>query len=373
MPNMMKAAMYYGPGDIRIKEMPIPNYGPEGMLVRVKACGVCDIIDLPQWETWPMAARGIGQGVGHEWAGEVVEVGSKVTCVKPGDRVYGHRNSPCYHCEACLHSEYDRCVGVFERMGEVVTGAFAEYIAFHRVSPEKGLVIFPKDDGCNFRDLALVEPFELSVALARKVKEGETVVIFGQELVALGVTGLLNQQKPAKIITVEASEIRRKASKKAGADIVINPLKEDVVSIIMDATNGKGAHKIIISDERPIATMQAMNVVRHFGDIWLAKANAFMQLNPAVVNMHPVNFRQADAGYAEPPIKFDPSLFSMQTAWGTLGPYKERWWKGYTDLIRPGKLNAANMVTKVFPLEKIKEAYEAEMDTYSNIKVVVEP
>lgn len=209
MPSTMKAAIYHGPRDIRVKEVPIPNYGPEGMLVKVKACGVCDIIDLPNWERWPEGGRGIGQGVGHEWSGEVVEVGSKVTACKPGDRVYGHRGAPCYQCEACRHGEYDRCIHIFGGIaGEVQMGAFAEYISFHRVSPEKGLVIFPKDDGCNFRDLAMVEPLELSVALARKVKEGETAVIFGQELVALGVTVLLPQQKPAKIITVEASELR---------------------------------------------------------------------------------------------------------------------------------------------------------------------
>jgi threonine dehydrogenase-like Zn-dependent dehydrogenase len=98
-----------------------------------------------------------------------------------------------------------------------------------------------------------------------------------------------------------------------------------------------------------------------------------MQINPNVVSMHPINWRMSDAGYAEPAVKFDPQLFSMQTAWGTLGPYKERWWKGYTDLIRPGVLNAAKLVTQTFPLEKIKEAYEAEMDTYANIKVMIEP
>lgn len=373
MENTMKAAIYYGPGDIRIKDVPVPEYGPEGMLVRVKACGVCDVIDLPAWEKWPAGGRGIGRGIGHEWSGEVAEVGSQVTCVKPGDRVYGHRFSPCYHCEACLHGEYHRCVNVFEK-AEVSGGAFAEYVAFHRVSPEQGLVIFPKEDGCNFRDLALVEPFELSVALARKAKEGDVVVIFGQELIALGIVPFLHEErKVSRIITVEISEIRRKASEAAGADIVVNPLKEDIVSIVMEETRGKGAQTIIISDERPVATQQAMSCVRQYGEIWLTKPNGYMQINPNVVSMHPINWRQADAGYAEPAVKFDPALFSMQTAWGTLGPYKERWWKGYTDLIRPGKLNAANMVTKVFPLEKIKEAYEAEMDTYANIKVMVEP
>jgi threonine dehydrogenase-like Zn-dependent dehydrogenase len=138
-------------------------------------------------------------------------------------------------------------------------------------------------------------------------------------------------------------------SQAAGADIVVNPLKEDVISVVLEQTNGKGAQTIVISDERPIATQQAMSCIRHYGEIWLTKPGSYIQLNPNVVNMHPVNWRQADAGYAEPAAMFDPQLFSMQTAWGTLGPYKPRWWAGYEEVIQPGILNAEKVVTKVFP------------------------
>jgi len=369
---MMKVAMYYGPGDIKIEEAPIPTYPKEGGLVKVRACGVCDIIDLPNWQRWPDGGRGYGEGIGHEWSGEVVEVGSEVTCVKPGDRVYGHRNSPCYHCEACQHGEYHRCVSRFGDVSKRRYGAFGEYIPFHRFQPEHGLVVFPKDDGCDFKDLALVEPYELSVALARKAKEGDVVIVFGQELVALATVAFLKDRNVGKLITVEPSEIRRKASKVAGADIIVDPLKEDVVSIVMAETKGKGADIIIISDERPIATMQAMSCIRNFGDIWLTKPGGLVQLNPNVVNMNPINWRMADAGYSEPAVKIDPGLFSMQTAWGTLGAYKERWWKGYTDLLVTRRLGADKVVTKTFPLEKTAEAFDAEMDTYENVKVLVE-
>lgn len=284
----MKAAIYYGPGDVRVEERPIPKYTPEGMLVRVRVCGICDILDLPAWERWPEGGRGVGDGIGHEWSGEVVEVGSKVTAVKPGDRVYGHRNAPCYRCECCLRGEYNRCNNPFGGI-EVQQGACAEYISFHRVEPEYGLVVFPKDDGLNFRDLAMVEPLELSVALAHKAKPEDVVVIFGQELVALGIVPFLKNMGVARVITVEPSEIRRKASKAVGADIVVNPLKEDVISIVMEQTNGRGAQTIIISDERPIATQQAMSVVRQYGEIWLTKPSYYMVANPNVVNMTPIN------------------------------------------------------------------------------------
>jgi len=212
----------------------------------------------------------------------------------------------------------------------------------------------------------------LSVGIGKKVKPGEVAVIFGQELVALGIVPVLKERNVAKIITADISELRRKASKEIGADIVVNPLKEDIIEIVMEETKGMGAEFVVVMDERPIAIQQAMHVVRQFGKIWLTKPSAYMQLNPAVVNMHPINWRMADAGYAEPPIKFDPSLFSMQTAWGTLGLRIPRFLEAI-DLMKSGIITAQKYVTDIFPLEKTKEAFDRGMDFNGTIEVMVEP
>ena len=98
----MKAAIYYGPGDIRLQDIELPHANPEGVVVKVMACGVCDILDLPVWKNWPEGGQGIGLARGHEFSGEIVEVGSQVTDFKVGDRIFTEPvYRPCYRCEAC--------------------------------------------------------------------------------------------------------------------------------------------------------------------------------------------------------------------------------------------------------------------------------
>jgi D-arabinose 1-dehydrogenase-like Zn-dependent alcohol dehydrogenase len=77
--DKMKAAIYYGPGDIQLKDIEFPHASPEGVILKVRACGICDILDLPLWKNWPQGGRGIGLARGHEFSGEIIEVGSRVT------------------------------------------------------------------------------------------------------------------------------------------------------------------------------------------------------------------------------------------------------------------------------------------------------
>ena len=104
----MKGAVYHGPYDIRIEDRPNPAAGRDGVVLKVKACGICPIIDLNMWQN--MASPQIGRIIGHEVSGEVVEVGSNVTLVKEGDRIYTFDPYvPCYQCPQCLQGDYWRC------------------------------------------------------------------------------------------------------------------------------------------------------------------------------------------------------------------------------------------------------------------------
>ena len=92
----MKGAVYHGPYDLRIEERPKPVAGRDGVVLKVEACGICPIIDLNMWQN--MAAPQVGRIIGHEVSGQVVEVGSNVTLVKEGDRIYTFDPYvPCKH------------------------------------------------------------------------------------------------------------------------------------------------------------------------------------------------------------------------------------------------------------------------------------
>ena len=117
----MKAAVYYGPGDIRIVEKDRPDAGEEGMVLKVGACGICPLIDVPHYKMeFPLKdipagythepARTSGLVLGHEFSGEVVEVGSKVTTVEKGERIYGVIWKPCGECEPRVAEDYENCL-----------------------------------------------------------------------------------------------------------------------------------------------------------------------------------------------------------------------------------------------------------------------
>lgn len=174
----MKAALYYGPGDIRIEEIRTPKASTIGAVVKIKACGVCPILDLNDWVRYPAGGHTIGLARGHEWSGEIVEVGSAVENFKVGDRVGGMEPlfRPCFRCDFCQQGDYWRCSNVNQGMG--IHGAFAEYMALSFVSSD-ALMAFP--DTIGFRDLAMLEPLGVGAGLVKRAKIKDVVAVLGQE------------------------------------------------------------------------------------------------------------------------------------------------------------------------------------------------
>ena len=354
----MKAAIYYGPGDIRIEEIKRPKAGSNGVVIRVRACGVCPIIDLGAWKR--MSDRGVGLALGHEFCGDVVEVGSNVTAVKEGDRAYGLSFRPCHRCDWCRVGEYWRCNNWMQgMMGK--HGAFAEYY-WLPFATEDNVVKLP--DTLSYHELAFIEPISLSIGLARKAKAGDVVVVLGQHLIGLGTVACLKERGIAKVIVSDVSQKRLEAARELGADIVVDDINEDIVKAVMKETSGEGADVVIDTDDRPTSFFQAVNMVGRFGSVWLGNSFAL----------------QGTAAWTGPgglvsgpePFVFPTSMVSIQCAWGTLGPRAPRWLE-VCELIKSGKITAKKHVTHVFPLDKIKEAFETALNPHESIEVIVEP
>src|SRR5688572_534971 len=105
MVSTMRAAVYSGPGDIRIEDYPMPDPPSTGeLLVRVRACGVCGS-DVTDWYMTPRAPAVLG----HEPAGDIVAIGDGVTDFKVGDRIAIHHHVPCMICDLCQHGHYTLC------------------------------------------------------------------------------------------------------------------------------------------------------------------------------------------------------------------------------------------------------------------------
>ncbi len=365
----MKAAVYYGPGDMRIEERRRPDPGVDGAVVKIKACGVCGFIDVPSWET--PDTMGVGKVRGHEFSAEIVEVGSNVTDFKVGDMVFVEPVfTPCYRCEACLQKDYWRCANPMQ--SGMADGGFAEYMKLPFL-PKDGAFKVPRNTGLTYRDLALLEPLGLSVGVAQKAKPGDTVVVIGQHLVGLGITAYLKQKMGVKkVITGSVFKKHLKASEEVGADIVVDCGEKDIGKVVMKETKGKGADQVMITDWRPGALVEAINSVKRGGIIWGCSYGFPIRLGGQLGNVPRYQLGMDYHGPIEPAISFDPNFVYMRIAWGTLGLRIPRFLE-VIELMKTGVITAEKYVTDIFPLEKTKEAFDKASDFNESIEVMVEP
>ncbi len=368
----MKAAIYYAPGDIRYEEVPYPKCPPEGAIVKIGACGVCNVMDVDAWIKWSSGGQGVGLARGHEWSGEIAEVGSEVKDFKVGDKVFQNPVfRPCYKCNYCIEKDYWRCTDWRAGMAHrAIHGGFAEYIAIPFITNES-MAILP--DSLGWHDLAMIEPVYLGVGVAAKAKPGDVALVLGQDLMGLATTAKM-KERGVKVITADISKRLLDASAEVGADVVVNSIEEDVARVVMSERHGRGVDVSIVIDTRPMALMQGISSTRRAGNIWLAGYYySPFKLNPAIgpSGGDMTTWIGPGLGHTNPSIGFDPNLVHMQIAWGTLGPRVPRWHEAAA-LIQSGKISAKKHVTSVFPLEKTKEAFDLTAYSHDEIKVMVE-
>jgi L-iditol 2-dehydrogenase len=231
----LKAAVFYGPRNIRLEERAKPKLADDSISIRVKWSSLCGTDNHIYRGNFDVKTPLI---LGHDFSGTVDEVGSKVTRLSVGDKVVAEPIRYCGTCPTCLKGRYTICENR-AIMGIQIDGSLAKYV----VAPEKNVFAIP--NGVSFQEAATMEPAAValhSMDYAKPVA-GETVVILGQ-----GPIGLLHTQV-ARIsgLTVTAVDIldhRLELAKKLGADYAINPSKEDLVGKVRSFTN-RGADIII--------------------------------------------------------------------------------------------------------------------------------
>jgi (R,R)-butanediol dehydrogenase/meso-butanediol dehydrogenase/diacetyl reductase len=203
----MKKAVYHGAGDIRVEDVPMPEVTGEGLLVKVKYCGICGS-DVHEYNHGPSAGI-FAPGVwGHEFSGEVVEVGSGVDDYKPGDRV----------------------------VGRALAGAYAEYVA----GPAR--FFYKMDQRMSWEDGAVTEPTTVACYAVNKgsVKPGESALVVGAGPIGLLTVMALKAAGAAPIYVSEMAPKRKALAQDVGADEVFDPSRCDVVEEVKRRTGGRG-------------------------------------------------------------------------------------------------------------------------------------
>ncbi len=264
----MKAVVFHGDRQLELMDFPDPTPGQGEVILEIKASGMCGS-DLKFYRAVG-GASSLGLGdldgpiiAGHEPCGIVAEVGEGVdpALAKIGDRVMDHHYSGCGVCKHCRGGWSQLCLDGITVYGATGHGAHAKYMKV----PAHTLVKLPDD--LSFKTGAAISCGTGTAygALKRLDLAGdETIVIFGQGPVGLSGTQLAKEMG-ARVIALDVSEERRQLALDFGADEVIDPLSNDVVSAIKDLTQGEGAHKSLDCSSNSEARTQAVQCVRTWG------------------------------------------------------------------------------------------------------------
>ena len=214
----MKAAVFHGPGDIRVEDVADPSTSTDGVVIEVAACGVCGS-DVHAYRRGQLVRP--GQVLGHEFSGTVVEVGDEVTGVATGDRVVAMPFSPCQTCASCRSGRPALCETAFRRsVANGLPGGFADHVAVP--GARVGDTIHHLPDHVSDEAGALVEPLAVGLqAVAQADPQPDQVaVVLGLGSVGLAVVHGLRARGVEAIVATDISAPRLAAARAAGITVV---------------------------------------------------------------------------------------------------------------------------------------------------------
>lgn len=342
----MKAAVLRGVHDLRLEEVPDPKPAPDEVLIRVKAAGVCGT-DVHMWEgtnregTFPFIP-------GHEWSGEVVDIGKEVKMVCNGDRVVAEVPIPCRICDNCKDGMEPNMCPDFELYGFSWEnpGGMAEYT----LAREERLFKIP--DNVSYEEASLIEP--VSVAYHGVWGSGggaaphDRIVVFGAG--PIGLFAMLScKASGAPVILVEPQAFRRNMAQDLGADVVLDPTDGDLVEQVLDHTGGRGATMVLECSGSNGALAATLDVIGKQGRIVLIGQSAGRKI----------------------PIEIGKAIFERTTIIGSSGsPY---YFPKTLTFMSRRLVDLLPVVTHQFPLAEILDAFELGNSGADCAKILVLP
>ncbi|MFC0560901.1 2,3-butanediol dehydrogenase [Halalkalibacter alkalisediminis] len=349
----MKAVLWHGKKDIRVENVQEPVVKQGEVKIKVAFCGICgsDLheylagpIFVPVEEPHPVSNGKAPIIMGHEFSGEVVEIGEGVTHVKVGDRVCVEPILNCGECPSCLKGHYNIC----EKLGFV--GLSGGYGGFAEYSVLSSHMVHKIPDNMTLEQAALVEPTAVTVHAVRQsaLKIGDTVAVIGAGPIGLLVVQSAKAAGATKVIVVEVSPERQDFAKKVGADVVINPLEVDAIEEIRSHTNGLGVDvSFEVAGIQPTIEM-AIQATKPEGNV----VNISIWEKPAEININ--------------------NLILAERKMTSIIAYRNNY-KEVIQLIANGQIQALELVTKKIALDDVvTEGFEALTENKNQIKILVD-
>ncbi|MEM1943487.1 MAG: zinc-binding dehydrogenase [Candidatus Caldarchaeum sp.] len=325
----MKAALLFGPSDLRIGDVPVPKISDDEVLVKVKAISVCPsdvrtFRGVYKSRIFEYGLDSYGMS-GHEWAGEILEVGPRIKHLQPGDKIVPEIIIPCGLCKLCRRGLTNLCI----RKKPVLRG-YAEYAV------AKGFYSYKVPKNVSIQEAALTEPVAVSIRANMRTNclPGDLVLVVGA-----GPMGLLNLMVAKKfgfrVVVSEINSERRRIARELGADAVVNPAEEKLEDVIKSEGDGLGADGVIMATGAKAAIESAVKVVRPFGTVVLFASTYPKEdivLDPNTIHYGEINIT---GSFDHLPVDMERALVFMEKK----------------------EIDVMKIISKFFELENLEEAF----------------
>jgi (R,R)-butanediol dehydrogenase/meso-butanediol dehydrogenase/diacetyl reductase len=337
----VRVGVYRGIRTVTVEEAPEPVAGPSDIVLDVKACGICGS-DLHTFLEGALVRP--GQVLGHEFSGEVVEVGAAVSGISPGDRVTGIPIQPCGDCRRCAEGLGHLCEHMHETgIGFGIPGAFADRLRIPNATLGVNTHLLP--DELSHEDGASVEPLGIGVHCVRRsgARAGQTAFVFGLGTIGLHVAQVLLAEGVSPVIGADLSELRRRKAEELGvaalesADAAADVLGDRELDHVFECTGVPALVQASIDLVRPRGTV---TIVALYDERATIDPMVLLHKEATIV-----------AGAMVTPEDFADSL----------------------ELLRSGRAVGEPLITHREKLADLPAAFELQCDKDATIKVMVSP
>lgn len=319
-----------GPG-FELRDVPTPSIRDDEVLIAVRRTGVCGTdVHIYDWDAWAQGRCRPPFTVGHEFAGEVTQVGRLVTDVREGDRVTAEGHIVCGRCHLCRTGNAHVCPNT-RIIGVDRDGCFADYIAMPATN------VWHLDDAISYEIGGIHDPMgnAFHTALAGTELPGKTVLVTGCGPIGIFAVGICKAAGASCIVASDVNPTRLALARAMGAHHAVTPAEADAT--VRQCTNGLGVDVVLEMSGVPPAIHQAFGLVRVGGR----------------VQMLGIPARAMEVNFAT------EVIFKGITVYGVVGRKMYDTWIQMTQFLRSGQFDPTPVITHRFPLERFDDAIAA--------------
>lgn len=342
----MRVAVYHSNADIRVEERPVPFIGPGESLVRIRASGICGS-DVMEWYRVPKAPIVLG----HEVAGDVVEVGEGVTNVAVGDRVVVSHHVPCECCRYCDTGNHTACHTLHTTNFD--PGGFSEFVRVPALQTERGILKMP--DTMTYDEGSFVEPLGCVVRAQTRagLREGATVLVMGSGIGGLLHIRLARALGARRVFATDVSEYRLDWARRSGAAEAFDAVAagERLPELLREANDGELADLVIVGTGAPSALDQGLACLD-------SGATLVLFAVPAPGYKHPMPLSEIWRREVTVRTSYGAAPADLAVA---------------MDLIASGRVRVEDLVTHRLPLERAAEGFGLVERATGSVKVIIDP